>query len=181
MKHEEAPQLYGLLAEFDSADDLTNATKAVYDAGYRKIDAYTPFPCEPVMEAMHVHHNWVPLIVLVMGIIGGSTGFAMQYWGSVIHYPWNIGNRPFYSWPAFIPVTFELTVLFAAFSGVIGMLLLNGLPQPYHPLFNVEKFERASQDGFFLAVEATDPKFDHAETKKFLESLHPKEVFDVEP
>lgn len=182
MKHEtEEQKLYGLLAEFPSADELNKATKAVYDAGYRKFDAYSPFPIEPVIESMHAHHNWVPFVVLTAGIIGGLTGFGMEYYGSVIHYPLNIGNRPLYSWPAWIPVIFELTVLFASFSGVIGMLIMNGLPEPYHPLFNVERFSRASQDGFFLAIEAVDPKYDHMATKKFLESLHPSEVFDVEP
>ncbi|MBI4749213.1 MAG: DUF3341 domain-containing protein [Acidobacteria bacterium] len=181
MNKEEKAALYGLLAEFNTPDELVNAAKKTYDAGYRQIDAYSPYPIEEAAEAIGFHKNAVPLITLCAGIMGGLTGFGMQVFMNLYHYPLNIGGRPHYSWPSFIPITFELTVLFAAFTGAISMLVLNGLPMPYHPLFNVERFSRATQDKFFLCIESADPKFDLAETRKFLNALNPSEVFDVEP
>jgi hypothetical protein len=173
--------LYGLLAEFDDAEALVEAAKRVHAEGYRKVDAYSPFPIEPVWEAFHADDRRVQLFVLIGGITGCLAGFGLCYWTQVIAYPLNIGGRPFNSWPSFIPVTFETTILFAAFTAVIGMIALNGLPMPYHPVFNVPRFSRASQDGFFLAIEAADPKFDRSRTFEFLKNLGAKEVNEVEP
>jgi hypothetical protein len=172
--------LYGLMAEFDDVNSLTEAAKRTYAEGYRKMDAYSPFPIEPVWEAMHVHDRPVSFFVLCGGLVGMVTGFGLCYWVSTIAYPLNIGGRPLNSWPAFIPVTFELTILIASFCAVISMLALNGLPMPYHPVFNVPSFSRASQDKFFLAIEAVDPKFDRTKTFEFLKSLGPREINEVE-
>ena len=136
--------------------------RSAYAEGYRKVDAYSPFPIEPAWEALHADDRRVQLFVLIGGIIGALAGFGLCYWTQVIAYPLNIGGRPFNSWPSFIPVTFEVTILFASFTAVIWMFALNGLPMPYHPVFNVPGFSRASQDGFFLAIEAADPKFDQS-------------------
>lgn len=174
-------ELYGLLAEFDDADAIVEASRKAYEAGFRNMDAYTPFPIEELPEAVGFNKPRLPLIVLIGGLVGMVVGFGMQYFASVIHYPLNIGGRPLNSWPAFIPVTFEVAILFAAFSAVLGMFALNGLPQPYHPVFNVPRFKLASRDRFFLCIESKDPKFDLAETRKFLEALQAKEVFEVEP
>jgi hypothetical protein len=174
-----APASYGLMAEFEDANALTEAAKRTYAEGYRRMDAYSPFPIEPVWEALHVHDRPVSFFVLLGGIAGMIAGFGLCYWVSTIAYPLNVGGRPMNSWPSFIPVTFELTILLASFAAVISMLALNGLPMPYHPVFNVPRFERASQDRFFLAIEAADPKFDRARTFEFLKSLGPKEINDV--
>jgi hypothetical protein len=173
--------IYGLMAEFDDANALVEATKRTYDAGYRKVDAYSPFPIEPAWEALHADDRRVQLLVLCGGIFGAFAGFGLCYWTQVIAYPLNIGGRPLNSWPSFIPVTFEVTILIASFTAVIAMFALNGLPMPYHPVFNVPAFARASQDRFFLAIEATDPKFDRSQTFEFLKGLGPKEVNEVEP
>lgn len=172
--------IYGLMAEFSDPDHLIAAGRRAYDAGYRKMDAYSPFPLEELAEAIGFHRNRLPLLVLIGGLIGCVGGFLMQYYASTISYPLNVAGRPFNSWPAFIPVTFEMTILVAAFFAVLGMLGLNGLPTPYHPVFNVERFSHASQDRFFLCIEATDAKFDVEETRRFLESLEPYEVSVVE-
>jgi len=174
------PGIYGLMAEFDSPTAIVAATRQAYEAGYRKMDAYTPFPIEELSEAIGFRHSALPLVVLIGGIVGCLGGYALQYWVSVIAYPINIGGRPLHSWPAFIPVTFETTVLAAALSAVLGMLALNGLPMPYHPVFNVKSFAFATRDRFFLCIEATDPRFDRGGTRRFLESLRPLEVSDVE-
>ena len=173
--------LYGLLAEFDGPDELLKAAKAAYRAGYRKMDAFSPMPIHDLSESMGYDKHRVPTIVLICALIGACSGFGLQYWISAIDYPLNVGGRPLLSWPSFIPVTFELGVLFAAFGALIGMLILNGLPRPYHPVFNVPDFERASGDGFFFCIEAEDPQFDVSETRAFLEGLNPKKVDDVEP
>jgi hypothetical protein len=162
---------YGLLAEFLSPAEIVKAAEAVHAAGYRKVDAYTPYPMEEVLDALHLHETHVPKIVLAGGLFGMAAGWGLQYWSSVVAYPLNIGGRPFNAWPAFIIPAFETTVLFAAFAAVVGMLALNGFPQPYHPVFNVEAFVTASRDRFFLCVESADPRFDAEKTRSFLKGL----------
>jgi hypothetical protein len=171
--------LYGLMAEFDDPSALVAATRRAYAEGYRKMDAYSPFPIEELTEALHVRTGQVPLLVLVGGVFGACAGYGLQFWTATMAYPLNIGGKPFHSWPSFIPVTFETTVLFAALFGVVGMLALNGLPRPYHPVFNVPRFALATRDRFFLCIESGDPKFDPTATRRFLESLSPREVSDV--
>jgi ActD protein len=173
--------IYGLMAEFDGPTELLAATRHAYAEGYRRMDAYTPFPIEELSDALGHHHTNLPLIVLIGGIVGCVGGYLLQYWAASIAYPINVGGRPFHSWPAFIPVTFECTILVAALSAVLGMLALNGLPMPYHPVFNVPRFALASRNRFFLCIEARDPKFDREHTRRFLESLKPREVNDVDP
>jgi len=165
------PPIYGLVAEFESPAALVAATQAAHDEGYRRIEAYPPFPVEELSEIIGFTKTRVPLVVLIGGIIGCLGGFFMQYYACVISYPLNVGGRPLDSWPAFIPITFELTILCASLFAVLGMLGLNGLPMPYHPLFNVPEFARVSQDRFFLCIEAGDSKFDLAGTAEFLASL----------
>jgi hypothetical protein len=174
------PSLHGLLAEFHSPAEIVEAASRVHEAGYLKVDAYTPYPMEEVIEALDLHHSHVPRIVLAGGLAGLLAGWGLQYWSSVIEYPMNIGGRPFNAWPAFIVPSFETTVLFAAFGAVLGMLALNGLPQPYHPVFNVPGFALASRDRFFLCIEAEDPKFDRERTRDFLRGLGAAEVSEVE-
>lgn len=176
----ERPGIHGLMAEFASPQELVDASRAVYEAGFTAFDCYSPMPIEECAEAMGLHKSRLPFLVLMGGIIGGCAGFGLAYWTSVIDYPINIGGRPFNSWPAFLPVTFEVTILFAAFAAVFGMIALNGLPQPYHPVFNNKRFAMASRDRFFLCVEATDPKFDMDETWRFLLRLSPRAVSEVE-
>ena len=171
--------IYGMMAEFDSAKDLVVAARRTHGAGYKKIDAYSPFPVEELAEAIGFHKNGVPLVTLIGAIIGGLTGYLLQYWVAVINYPVNIGGRPYHSWPAFIIITFELTVLFGGISAVFGMLALNGLPMPYHPVFNVERFAMASKDRFFLIIFSSDAKYDPAGTRQFLEGLAPRSVSEV--
>lgn len=172
--------LYGLMAEFDDPEELVAAAERAHAEGYHRMDAYTPYPVHGLSEALGVRQTRLPYIVLLGGIAGGLGGYGLQYWASVLEYPYNIGGRPFHSWPSFIPITFETTVLLAAFGAVFGMLALNGLPQPYHPVFNVSRFELASRSHFFLCIEASDPKFDLDATRSFLESLNPQEVAEVE-
>jgi hypothetical protein len=172
-------RIYGLMAEFTTPTELVQAARRAYEEGYRRMDAYTPFPIEEVSEAIGFHHTRLPAVVMTGGVLGAIGGFAMQYWMSAVNYPLNIGGRPLNSWPSFIPITFETTVLLAAFAAVFGMLALNGLPMPYHPVFNVPRFALASKDRFFLCIEAADPKFDRAATEKFLHSLKPREVSEV--
>lgn len=171
--------LYALLAEFRTPDAVLEAAARARAAGYRNMDAYSPFPVHGLAEALGFRTR-MPLLVLMGGLLGAATGYGLQYWVSAIAYPLNIGGRPFNSWPAFIPVTFELTVLFASLTAVFGMLALNGLPRPHHPLFNSPRFALASRNRFFLAIEAEDPQFDLRETRRFLESLGPSEVTEVE-
>ena len=173
-------RIYGVMAEFSDPQALLEATKAARREGYRRMEAYTPFSVEEVSEVIGRKRSWVPLIVLLGGITGGLGGFFMQYYSMALAYPFNIGGRPLWSWPSFIPITFELTVLTGALAGALGMLALNHLPQPYHPVFNVERFDLATQNRFFLCIEASDPKFNLGATREFLKSLEPREVFDVE-
>jgi hypothetical protein len=175
-----APPMYGVIAEFESPSDLVAAARRVYSLGYRRINGYSPYPIEELSEAIGFTHTSLPLIVFIGGLVGGIGGFLMQYYIEVIDYPINVGGKPYNSWPAFIPITFEMTVLVAAFSAVLGMLVLNKLPQPYHPVFNVPNFAMATRDRFFLAVEANDAKFDHAGVVELLKSLNALEVNDVE-
>jgi Alternative complex III, ActD subunit len=170
---------YGLLAEFDSPTALVKAAEATHAAGYVKIDAYSPLPIEGLAEAIGFHHDLVPLVTLIGAIIGGATGYLMQYWINTMAYPLNIGGKPFHSWPSFIVVTFEMTILFGGISAVFGMLALNGLPMPYHPVFNVSRFAMASKDRFFLIVFSSDKKYDDVKTREFLESLEPKTLTEV--
>jgi hypothetical protein len=158
---------------------LLDATRRAYEAGYRRMDAYSPFPIDGLAESMEFRKTAVAPIVLTFGILGGLTGFGMQWYSAVVSYPLNIGGRPFFSWPSFIPITFELTVLFAALSSVVGMLALNGLPRPYHPIFNAPAFNRASADRFFLCLEGADPLFDPEETRSFLEESSPRTISEV--
>jgi len=167
------------MAEFEEPSALVNAARAAREKGYRKLDAYSPFPIEELSEALHLHKNKLPLIVLLGGITGGLTGYLLQYYVTVVNYPINIGGRPLHSWPAYIVITFELTILFAAISAVLGLMALCGLPMPYHPVFNVPRFAFASRNRFFLCIEATDPLFDREKTGQFLETLEPKEVSEV--
>jgi hypothetical protein len=168
------------MAEFDTPTAIVAAARRAYAEGYRQMDTYTPFSVEGLAEELHLHRTRVPLIVLLGGLTGCLGGYLLQYWIMAIYWPVNVGGRPLNSWPMFIPVTFELTVLVAALSAVLGMLALNGLPHPYHPVFNVPRFALASQDRFFLCIEAGDPRFDRAATRDFLESLGAQEVSDVE-
>jgi hypothetical protein len=182
MTHDSStPTLHGLMAEFDNPTALVEATNRARLAGYRAMDAYSPIPIEELNDALGLKRTRLPRLVLLGGILGGLGGFSLEYWASTIAYPMNIGGRPFNSWPHFIPVTFETTVLGAALSCFVGMWALNKLPQPYHPVFNVPAFDRASSDRFFLCIEATDARFDRGETRAFLESLRPVGVSEVAP
>src|SRR5437868_11177024 len=171
--------VYGLMAEFDTPTALVEAARETYSAGYKKIDAYSPFPIEELGEAIGFHRNNVPLVVLLGGVLGGLSGYLMQYWISAISYPINVGGKPYHSWPAFIVVTFEMTILFAGISAVFGMLALNGLPMPYHPVFNVPRFAFATKDRFFLIVFSSDPKYNPVEVRGFLERLSPRSISEV--
>src|SRR5919206_1219663 len=177
----EETAIYGLMAEFDDPEALVQAAQRTYVEGYRRLDAFSPFPVHGLAHAIGLRRTEVPLIVLLGGLAGAAGGFLLQYWTAAVNYPINVGGRPYLSWPSFIPVTFEMLVLIAAFSAVLGMLALNGLPMPYHPVFNVPSFQLATRDRFFLLVIATDPKFDRVETRRFLQSLGAQDVAEVEP
>jgi Protein of unknown function (DUF3341) len=173
--------LYGLMAEFDSPETLLEASRRAFAEGFRRMDAYSPFPVDGLAEAIGFPRTRVPLIVLIGGIVGCIGGFWLQYWVSVIDYPINIGGRPLNSWPSFIPVTFELTILLAALAAFFSVLGLNRLPMPYHPVFNVERFELASRNRFFLCIEAADEKFELERTRRFLDEIGSLGTYEVEP
>jgi hypothetical protein len=164
---------HGVLAEFLTPQELLEATRRARLEGYRRMDAYTPYPVEGLPAELGLPRTRISLVVLIGGLVGAAGGYFMQYWAAAVDYPLNVGGKPLNSWPAFVPITFEMMVLVAALSAILGMFFLNGLPHPYHPLFNVARFDRATQDRFFLCIEATDPRFDPLATRQFLESLHP--------
>ncbi|MDO8795239.1 MAG: DUF3341 domain-containing protein [Vicinamibacterales bacterium] len=172
--------IYGLVAEFDEPTTLVAAARRAYAAGYRKMDAYSPIPIEGLHEELGFHSTRLPLIVLIGGLVGLAAGYGLQYWSSVYASPMNIGGRPLHSWPSFIPVAFETTILGAALAAVLGMLGLNGLPQPHHPIFNAPRFRMASRHAFFLCIESKDKQFDREATGEFLKSLQPQEVTEVD-
>jgi hypothetical protein len=173
------PPLHGLIAEFETARELLAATRRAYAAGYRRMDAYSPFPVPELPEALGVHHDRVALVTLAGAILGGASGYALQWWINTIAYPLNIGGRPLHAWPAFIIVTFEMTILFGGIAALFGMLALNGLPLLHHPIFNAPGFESASRDRFFLCIEAVDPRFEPQGTRVFLQELRPARVVEV--
>lgn len=173
------PPIYGLIAEFDTPTEIVVAARRAHQEGYRKMDAYSPFPVEGLSEAIGFHKDSVALICLIGGLLGLATAYVLQYWINSIGYPLNVGGRPFHSWPAYIVVCFEMTVLFGGLAAALGMLAMNGLPMPYHPLFNVPSFSFASKDKFFLCIEAADPKFSREATYKFLASLGPRAITEV--
>ena len=165
--------VWGLLVEFESPEAILAAARRVRLAGYRELDAHTPYPVEGLATELGLERSRIPSVVFVGGLVGVAAGFWMQFYSLVIDYPINAGGRPYNSWPAFVPIAFEMLILVAAASAFLGMLFLNGLPQPHHPLFDVPRFSRASQDRFFLSIEATDPLFDLEYTTHFLSTLHP--------
>jgi len=175
-----AAPYYGLMAEFASAEALLGAAHRVREAGYTKTDAYSPFPIHGLAEALGFRDRRISKFVLAGGITGALTGYGLEYWTSVVAYPLNIGGRPYHSWVSFIPPAFETTILFAAFTAGITMMALNGLPQPYHPVFNAPRFSLASQEGFFLSIEAADPKFDEQAARRLLSGLGAREVVQLE-
>jgi hypothetical protein len=175
----ESSPVYGVMAEFETPNALVKAARAARERGYRKLDAYTPFPIEELTDALDLHHNRLPLLVLLGGLTGGSLGYLLQYFVTVLYYPINVGGRPLHSWPEYFVITFECTILFAGLTTVLGLLGLCGLPMPYHPVFNNERFSTASRDGFFLCIESEDPLFERQKTARFLEGLNAKEVSEV--
>ena len=170
---------YGIMAEFDNPEALVRAAREAHDKGYRKMDAYSPIPVHGLAAAMGVKRSKLPWLVGMGGLIGGSSGLFMQWFASAVHYKLNIGGRPFFSWPSFIPITYELTILFSALSAAFWMFGLNGLPQPYHPVFNDPRFKLASRDRFFLCIEGVDPLFNVSKTTEFLKGLGAKSVAEV--
>ncbi|MFP6584157.1 MAG: DUF3341 domain-containing protein [Candidatus Hydrogenedentota bacterium] len=174
-------KVFGTIAEFDDPDVLIAATTSAYHKGYRSMDAYSPFPIHGLDDALGIKETKLPWFTLAAGLTGACTGFGMQWFASVVHYPYDIGGRPYFSWPSFIPITFELNILFASFTTGLVMLALNGLPLPYHPVMNAPNFERATSDRFFLCIEATDPLYNTDATREFLEGLDdkPLEVSEV--
>ncbi len=181
MPHTDAPTngLHGVMAEFDSGQALVEAARKTMAQGYSKVEAYSPVPIEELNDIIHKKRTILPKLVLGGGLTGMATGFALQYWASVIEYPMNVGGRPPASWTAFIIPSYELTILFSALTAAVGMALLSGLPQPYHPVFNVDRFSMASSDKFFLVIEATDKQFDRQRASDFLRTTGAKGVYDV--
>jgi hypothetical protein len=178
--YQEKPRIYGLMGRFDQPEELLAAVERAYAAGYRVMDAYTPFPIEGLAARLGMRPSRMPLVIFLGGLLGAVGAFSLQVYASAIDYPLNVGGRPFFSWPAFIPITFEIAILLAAFAAVFGMFALNGLPMPYHPVFNAPSFELASRSHFFLAIERRDPLFDLEQTREFLQGLGAEEVTEVE-
>ena len=173
------PEIYGIMADFGGPEEVVRAAERAHAAGYRRMDAYSPMPVDGLAEAIGFKKNGMAPLVFCGGLLGGLTGYFMQWYSAVVDYPVDIGGRPLHSWPSFIPITFEMTILCAALTAVFGMLGLNGLPRPYHPVFNVDRFAEASRAGFFLCIQSEDPQFDPVRTRDFLRSLQPREVHDV--
>lgn len=181
MHHEETKNpLYGVIAEFDSADDLLHAAKQAYSEGYRKMDAFTPFPVHGLAEAMGPDDNRIKWLIFLGGLVGVSAGIGLEYWASVHAYPHNVGGKPLWSWPLFVPPAYECMILFASAAAFFGMFALNGLPRPHHPVFSAKRFELASQNKFFMVIESVDPKFDREGTAKFLSTLNPAQISEVD-
>ena len=177
MATETTQETYGLMAEFETPEALVEAARQAHREGYRRMDAYSPFPVDELTDALGIRQTILPYLIFLGGIAGALTGYGLQYFAFVLNYPYNIGGRPLHSWPTFIPITFELTILFAGLTAFFGILLLNGLPQPYHPVFNVPEFvEHGSRDRFYLAIESRDPRFSADGTRRFLENLHPTRI-----
>lgn len=174
------PGIYGMVAEFDNPDAIVAAAEKAHAAGYRSMDAYTPVPIHGLDEALGFKPSRLPWLIFVGGLLGAAGMFGFQAWVNMVDYPLNIGGRPYFSWPAFIPATFEGMVLLASFCAVFGLIAVCGFPQPYHPVANTPRFERASSDLFFLCIEARDSKYDAATTRRFLESLGARAVSEVE-
>jgi hypothetical protein len=175
-----SPGIYGLVAEFDTAEGVLEAAEKAHAEGYRTMDAYTPIPIHGLDEALGFKPTRLPWLILAGGLSGAAGLFLFQTWVNVVDYPMNIGGRPYFSWPSFIPVTFEGMVLFASFAAVFGLIAVCGFPQPYHPVANAPRFERASSDLFFLCIESRDPHYDATQTRKFLEGLGAQAVTEVE-
>lgn len=173
------PAFYGLMAEFATPQEILTAVRQAREAGYRNMDAYTPYPVEGLALELGMRRTRIPFVVLMAGLVGASAGFFMQYYTMAVDYPFDVGGRPFNSWPVFIPIAFEAMVLVAALSALLGMILLNGLPRLYRPVFHVPRFVQATQDRFFLCIEATDPRFEPEGTRRFLAGLNPAEIMDV--
>lgn len=171
--------IHGMLAEFDSEEAILEAAEKVHAAGYREVEGYTPFAVEGLAEALGSRRTRIAAITFWFGVLGAVLGFGMCWYANVISYRWNVGGRPPNSWPAFIPITFEMMVLGASLGAVLSMLGLNGLPQPYHPIFNAPQFQLASKDRFFICIESTDPKYDREQTRRFLEGLLPLSLTEV--
>jgi hypothetical protein len=174
-----APKLYGVMADFIRPEEVVEAARRCYAEGYRNMDAYSPFPVDGLAEAIGFTRNRMPLVVLIGGLCGGLFAYWMQWYTAAVEYPIIVAGRQYHSWPAFIPITFELTILGAATAAVLGMLGLNGLPRPHHPVFNVDRFALASRSRFFLCIQAIDPKFDRDRVREFLAGLNPREINDV--
>lgn len=176
-----AEPLYALVAQFDSVEAIRQAAERTRQAGYTRTDAYTPFPVEGLDEDLGLRPTNLGWVVLVVGLLAGLGGFFMQWWAATSYYPINVGGRPLNSWPNWIIIMYEITILSAGLTAGIGMILRNGLPRPYNSIFNTPGFEQASRDKFFLAIEATDPRFDLDQTRAVLEALGPERVSEVEP
>ena len=172
--------LHGIMAEFDTATELVDAARLVRDAGYTKTDAFSPFPLHEIDEALGIKRSILPYLIFAGAITGLLSGLGLEYFVHVIEWPIIVGGRPAFSLPSFVPPAYELTILFAAFVAVFGMLFLNGLPSPYHPVFNVPRFALATREKFFLIIESADPLYNYEETRSFMSSLDAQEVFDVE-